>query len=258
MLWFSLVCPRLRSSEESFTRYTVISFWTLSICSSCNRICLTLSLTFPFCDRISFINCSMVETSSPSVKISILAFSRAREGILKNSGSIYLSSVFTSSSLSGTRIVTILARMPKKGSQTIVFIILNIEWDMAIYWAIWGASPAWFNVLAGTLAHPNKSKTRYWTKETYCLNIKMIKVTPNTLKTIWAYAALFEAVVPPMLERNAVIVVPMFSPRIRAAAPSKDSTPLIASAMVMPRVALEDWMTMVRIAPTATDMIIAP
>ena len=56
-----------------------------------------------------------------------------------------------------------------------------------------------------------------------------------------AYAARRALVVDPREARNAVIVVPIFNPKIRAAAVLKSTIPELAKAMVIPRVAEEDW-----------------
>ena len=71
------------------------------------------------------------------------------------------------------------------------------------------------------------------------LNTMSTQITPNTLNTVWARAALFADVLPTAAAMFAVIVVPMFSPRTIAHASWKSISPEVVRSMVMAIVALE-------------------
>ena len=87
------------------------------------------------------------------------------------------------------------------------------------------------------------------------LKMMSIQMTPNTLKTVWARAALFADVFPTAAAMFAVIVVPMFSPRTIAQASGKSISPDVVRSMVMAMVALEAWSTIVRMVPARRNMI---
>ena len=74
-----------------------------------------------------------------------------------------------------------------------------------------------------------------------------------TLNMVWARAVRWALTPAPIVASSAVTVVPMFSPRTRAAAPGKLNRPWEAKAMVRPIVAEEDWRRMVRPAPVRTQ-----
>ena len=65
--------------------------------------------------------------------------------------------------------------------------------------------------------------------------------TPKTLKTVWAMAARLAVVFPTDAAIFAAIVVPMFSPRIIAAASLNGITPVVIRSMIIAMVAAEDW-----------------
>ena len=76
-----------------------------------------------------------------------------------------------------------------------------------------------------------------WVKN---LNIKSIQITPNTLNIRWANAARFADMLADKAARLAVMVVPIFSPIIIAAADSKPIHPFEHMISVMATVALDD------------------
>src|SRR5690554_5716685 len=72
------------------------------------------------------------------------------------------------------------------------------------------------------------------------LKTKNIQITPITLNIKWAKAVLFADMFAGIAARFAVMVVPMFSPMIIAAALEKSIHPCTAMISVMATVALED------------------
>ena len=80
-------------------------------------------------------------------------------------------------------------------------------------------------------------------------NMHSTQITPNTLKTVCAIAALFAVVLPTEAAMFAAMVVPIFSPKIMAAASLKGITPVVMRSMMMAMVAAEDWKQIVRTVP---------
>ena len=79
--------------------------------------------------------------------------------------------------------------------------------------------------------------------------MKSTQITPNTLKIKWDKAARLAEILADSAARFAVIVVPMFSPRIIAAADSNPNQPLEHMISVIATVALDDCTIMVRTVP---------
>ena len=72
------------------------------------------------------------------------------------------------------------------------------------------------------------------------LNTNSIHITPNTLNIKCAKAVLFADIFAGMAAKLAVIVVPIFSPMIMAAAAGKSIHPFAAIMRVRATVALDD------------------
>ena len=75
------------------------------------------------------------------------------------------------------------------------------------------------------------------------------QMTPKTLNTVWAMAALLDVVLPTEAAMLAAMVVPIFSPRIIAAASLNGITPVVMRSMMIAIVAAEDWKQMVSTVP---------
>ena len=74
------------------------------------------------------------------------------------------------------------------------------------------------------------------------------------MNKIWEQAARFADTLPDMDARMAVTVVPIFSPRIMAAADSNPIHPREHMMSVMATVALDDWTIIVRTVPMKRKM----
>ena len=72
-------------------------------------------------------------------------------------------------------------------------------------------------------------------------NTESTQITPKTLKNVCARAARFEVVFPIEAATFAAMVVPIFSPRIIAAAILNGMIPWVMSNMIIAIVAAEDW-----------------
>ena len=79
------------------------------------------------------------------------------------------------------------------------------------------------------------------------------QITPKTLNTKWANAALLACVLPVNAARLAVMVVPIFSPNTNAAPNSKLIQPLAHMISVIAIVAADACTTIVRIVPINTN-----
>ena len=77
----------------------------------------------------------------------------------------------------------------------------------------------------------------------------VIQTTPKVLNIRWALAARLADTFAIVAAKFAVIVVPIFSPRTRAAAVSNPIQPLLAITSVSAMVAEEDWMITVSRVP---------
>ena len=84
------------------------------------------------------------------------------------------------------------------------------------------------------------------------------QMTPVTLNTVWAIAALLADTFPTAAAMFAVIVVPIFSPSTIAAAISKGIHPKLTITRVRAMVALDDCRTIVRAVPIRTKMSTEP
>ncbi|MPM68899.1 hypothetical protein SDC9_115834 [bioreactor metagenome] len=102
--------------------------------------------------------------------------------------------------------------------------------------------------ISAGLAGP-KDVTSPSTIFTKYLNTNNIQMTPITLNMKWAKAALFADRFAGIAARFAVIVVPMFSPIIIAAAAGKSIHPFVAIIRVRATVALDDCTRMVKTDP---------
>ncbi len=78
-------------------------------------------------------------------------------------------------------------------------------------------------------------------------------MTPSMLNTVWIRAARLAFVFALKDARNAVMVVPMFSPNTTAAAVEKSIHPAYAMARVIAIAALDDWTMTVRRVPTRVN-----
>ncbi len=130
-----------------------------------------------------------------------------------------------------------------KGKRTTVFAMLNIVCIMAM------CVPADCAVIG-----PGVTKS---TNAMKGLRTTATQRVPTMLNRMCAHAALFAFVFAPSETRNESKVVPMFAPRVIAAAISKLRMPFAARPMTIASVALEALINMVNTVPTRTQRMIA-